>query len=64
MLVELTVTSTNSVISIRLSDNGIGMESHQVEKTFRPYYTIDLERGSAGLGMTVVYNTFTQLRAQ
>lgn len=42
------------------SDNGKGIEFHQLEKVFDPFYTTKRAEGNTGLGMHIIHNIVTQ----
>ncbi len=51
----------NSTLHLQYHDNGIGMEKHDLEKLFDPFFTTRRGKGSYGLGMSVSYNIINSL---
>jgi signal transduction histidine kinase len=48
-------------ISLRVSDNGPGVDPEAEEKMFAPFYTEKKSRNAAGLGLTVALSSIHQL---
>ena len=43
-------------VTLRYSDNGVGMNKEQVEKVFDPFFTSKRGQGGTGLGMHIAFN--------
>lgn len=46
---------------IIFSDNGVGIESHYLERIFDPFFTTKMGQGCTGLGLHICYNIVTAL---
>ena len=53
-----------NLLTFTYSDNGCGMTATQVEKIYEPFFTTSLGTGGPGLGMTIVYNTISNLKGK
>jgi len=53
-----------NLLTFTYSDNGCGMAATQVEKIYEPFFTTSLGTGGPGLGMTIVYNTISNLKGK
>jgi len=49
--------TTDQTVTIRVSDDGIGMTSDVLRKAFDPFYTTALGSGGTGLGLYIVHRT-------
>jgi signal transduction histidine kinase len=56
---ELQRKETRDWIVIRVTDNGVGMDSDELERIFEPFYTTRAESGGTGLGLSVTYGIVT-----
>jgi signal transduction histidine kinase len=52
---ELQRKDARDWIVARVTDNGIGMDSEEMERIFEPFYTTRAESGGTGLGLSVTY---------
>jgi len=59
-IIELSAKSTALGVEITFSDNGLGMDSHVIEKLFDPFFTTKRANGGTGLGMNIVFNLITE----
>jgi len=48
--------ATDGAIYIEYSDNGVGIESDQINQIFDPFFTTNLSTDNTGLGLNIVYN--------
>jgi PAS domain S-box-containing protein len=46
-------------VSIRIADNGIGIDESSLQRIFDPFFTTRLGTGGSGLGLYIVYNLVT-----
>ncbi len=46
-------------VTLRFSDDGVGMSPGTLHKVFDPFFTTKLGQGGSGLGMNIVYNIVT-----
>ncbi|MCP4582092.1 MAG: GAF domain-containing protein [candidate division Zixibacteria bacterium] len=53
--IKLIARQIDNCISVRISDDGAGMDSHTVKRIFDPFFTTK-ERLGTGLGLTMVYS--------
>ncbi len=51
-------------VSIRIGDNGSGIEEEDLEEIFNPFFTTKLERKGNGLGLYLVYNEVQKLEGE
>lgn len=53
--IDVVISQENKQIRMQVSDNGCGMEQHQLEQIFEPFYRVDKarsrENGGSGLGL-------------
>jgi signal transduction histidine kinase len=56
---EITIATTHdeSNVSIKIKDNGIGMDAQTQRKIFEPFFTTKDVGEGTGLGMSIAYNT-------
>jgi signal transduction histidine kinase len=47
-------------IVIHVADDGTGMEPHELERIFEPFYTTRAESGGTGLGLSVTYGIVSE----
>jgi signal transduction histidine kinase len=47
-------------IIVHVADTGTGMESHELERIFEPFYTTRAESGGTGLGLSVTYGIVSE----
>jgi signal transduction histidine kinase len=47
-------------VSIRITDNGNGIDSTSLQRIFDPFFTTRLGKGGSGLGLYIVYNLVTR----
>ena len=49
-------TIDDDLVTIRVSDNGKGIEPRIIPRVFDPFFTTKLGQGGSGLGLNIVYN--------
>ncbi len=54
------IVKKSGELSIRYSDNGVGMDQETLKNVFDPFYTTKRGQGGTGLGMHIVFNVVTQ----
>ena len=59
--VEISVAITASSADIRITDNGIGIESKNHEKVFNMFYRVSTQSVGSGLGLYIVKETVEKL---
>lgn len=50
----------DKIVSVSVTDTGIGMSPEAVDKAFEPYFTTRGDEGGAGLGLAMVYGFIRQ----
>ncbi|GGG06389.1 MEDS domain-containing protein [Paenibacillus abyssi] len=55
-IVRLDAYSSNDVLTLVITDKGIGMSCDQVQKLFRKYEKINMEKSGQGIGLFMVKN--------
>lgn len=58
--IRITVTDEGEHILLRYSDDGCGMDEHQLRHLYEPFFTTRRNDGSSGLGLHIVFNLVTQ----
>jgi len=53
---------SENLLTFTYSDNGNGMDAIQLKRIFEPFFTTNRGAGGPGLGMTIVYNTISNLK--
>ena len=56
-ILEITTTNDESKVTIKIKDNGIGMDEITKKKIFEPFFTTKDVGEGTGLGMSIAYNT-------
>ena len=51
-------------MTVKIKDNGIGMEEEISKQVFDPFFTTKDFSGGAGLGMSIAYNTVCKHNGQ
>ena len=54
-LISISGQETNTEVSVRITDNGKGIESKYLDKIFDPFFTTKEEGKGTGLGLSIVY---------
>lgn len=49
-------TSTNGNVLMSFQDDGVGIEKHQLNKVFEPFFTTGRQQGNIGLGLNIAYS--------
>lgn len=57
---SLEVSVAHSVLHLKYSDDGKGIEKKLLNKLFDPYFTTNKQAGNSGLGLFIVYTLVTQ----
>jgi len=50
---------SSDAVTLRFSDDGVGMSPGTLRKIFDPFFTTKMGQGGSGLGMNIVYNIVT-----
>ncbi|GAB2893983.1 hypothetical protein GCM10027046_23680 [Uliginosibacterium flavum] len=53
-LLTLSASADEQQVTLRVSDNGIGIPAENLEKLFLPFFSTKIGKGGSGLGMTIV----------
>ncbi|HAZ11423.1 MAG: hypothetical protein A2X86_10595 [Bdellovibrionales bacterium GWA2_49_15] len=56
--------STDEQVTIKISDNGVGMEAGELEQIFSPFYTTKAPGKGTGLGLSISHSFITSLGGQ
>lgn len=59
--ISIDIRASDSILEIKIADNGKGIDEADVVKIFEPFFTTKRDRGGTGLGLNIVYNIVTQL---
>ncbi len=57
--ININAKNNEGLITIEVTDNGIGIAENDISKIFDPFFTTDKQEGS-GLGLHIAYNLVTQ----
>jgi len=60
--INLSIVNTNDHAAISFSDNGIGIEPHNLEKIFNMFYRASEQSDGSGLGLYIVKNAVDKLQ--
>jgi len=58
--IQINVEQKESLIDLRISDDGKGISKKDLEKIFDPFFTTKRGMGMTGLGLHIVFNIITQ----
>ena len=58
--IKITLTDTESAITIKVLDSGAGIPEKNLSRIFEPFFTTARSHGGTGLGMAIVYNLVSQ----
>jgi len=58
-VITITICEKADEIELSFEDNGNGMEKEVLNKVFDPFFTTSRGKGSAGLGLNIIYNLVT-----
>lgn len=59
--ISIEVMKLNREVKILYKDSGSGISEENIKQIFDPFFTTNRGGGSIGLGLTIVYNTITQV---
>lgn len=59
--VVISASSTGYSWQLSVTDNGRGMNEHELNRAFEPFFTTRRSQGAKGLGLTLVFNLVTHL---
>ncbi|GAB57888.1 sensor histidine kinase [Rheinheimera nanhaiensis] len=59
--VLISASSTAYSWQLSVADNGRGMDQHELNRAFEPFFTTRRSQGAKGLGLTLVFNLVTHL---
>lgn len=59
--ISINIREYDSILEIKITDDGKGIHEADVVKIFEPFFTTKRDRGGTGLGLNIVYNIVTQL---
>ncbi len=59
--VVISASSTAYSWQLSVADNGRGMDQHELNRAFEPFFTTRRSQGAKGLGLTLVFNLVTHL---
>jgi hypothetical protein len=62
--VSITTIYDNGNVTIKIKDNGIGMDTQTQKKVFEPFFTTKDVGEGTGLGMSIAYNTIKKHNGQ
>ncbi|TWX57650.1 MCP four helix bundle domain-containing protein [Colwellia hornerae] len=51
----------NSIVFIKIEDNGKGIPNEFIDKIFEPFFTTKLGEGGSGLGLNIIFNIVVSL---
>jgi len=54
------ISRSDSMVQIKFSDDGIGMDEQTVSRIFEPFFTTNRTGGGTGLGLSIIYSIITQ----
>lgn len=60
-IIEVTCINKDPVIQIDITDMGIGIEKHNLDNIFNPFFTTKNPGKGTGLGLFIVYNEVEKL---
>lgn len=60
-IIEVTCINKDPVIQIDITDTGIGIEKHNLDNIFNPFFTTKNPGKGTGLGLFIVYNEVEKL---
>ncbi len=60
-IIKLTGECHERFVTLRLSDNGVGMPPDVARRVFDPFFTTALGRGGTGLGLFIAYNAVNNI---
>ncbi len=62
-LIEISSFHKNNKAYIKVTDNGMGIASEDIEHIFEPFYTTKDEESGTGLGLSIVYGILEEMKA-
>lgn len=58
--IKIAIAREDSQLIVVYTDNGKGLEKHQLEQLFDPFFTTKVQQGGSGLGTHIIRNLVTQ----
>lgn len=59
--ITIEAVDQNEMVTLTVSDNGIGIAPHTLAHIFDPFFTTKLGKGGSGLGLTISYRIVTSV---
>ncbi|MBA6354967.1 MULTISPECIES: MCP four helix bundle domain-containing protein [unclassified Colwellia] len=60
-IIAISAYLNNSVVIIKVEDNGKGIPKAFIDKVFEPFFTTRLGEGGSGLGLSIIFNIVVNL---
>jgi signal transduction histidine kinase len=60
-IIAISAYLNNSIVIIKIEDNGKGIPKAFIDKIFEPFFTTKLGEGGSGLGLSIIFNIVVNL---